>query len=247
MRRRGLSVVVLGLLAFAGVATAGVLAPGGGASTTKAKPVTITVSAKEFSFALSKRTVPVGTTVTFKVVNKGKISHDFKIAGKKTPLLLPGKSAKLTVVFKKKGHFPYVCTVPGHAAAGMKGTFSVGVSAVKPPPVTTTAPSTTTTTQTTTPTGTVGPGNTTVQVGMFEYRFDLSQTTVPSGQVTFVVTNKGQEVHNFDLATIHAGSFLNPGQTETFTVSLPPRNYDYLCDVTFHAQMGMQGTLTVTP
>jgi uncharacterized cupredoxin-like copper-binding protein len=37
------------------------------------------------------------------VTNKGKIPHDFKIAGKKTPLLKPGKSAELTVTLKKAG------------------------------------------------------------------------------------------------------------------------------------------------
>jgi hypothetical protein len=41
--------------------------------------------------------------VTFSVTNKGKIPHDFKIAGKKTPLLKPGKSAELTVTLKKAG------------------------------------------------------------------------------------------------------------------------------------------------
>jgi uncharacterized cupredoxin-like copper-binding protein len=37
----------------------------------------------------------------------------------------PGTTAKLVVTFKKKGKYPYLCTVPGHAAAGMKGTFTV--------------------------------------------------------------------------------------------------------------------------
>src|SRR5213075_1500753 len=50
----------------------------------------------------------------FKLSNKGKISHDFKINGKKTPLIKPGKSAKLSVTFKA-GKFKYLCTVPGHA------------------------------------------------------------------------------------------------------------------------------------
>ena len=27
--------------------------------------------------------------------------------------------------FAKAGSYPYLCTVPGHAAAGMKGTFTV--------------------------------------------------------------------------------------------------------------------------
>jgi len=63
--------------------------------------------------------------VTFAVKNVGKLPHDFKINGKKTPLIAPGKSAKLVVSFKKKGSYPYLCTVPGHAAAGMKGVFTV--------------------------------------------------------------------------------------------------------------------------
>jgi len=50
------------------------------------------------------------------------VKHDFKINGKKTPLISPGKSATLSVTLKK-GSFKYTCTVPGHAAAGMKGTF----------------------------------------------------------------------------------------------------------------------------
>ena len=74
--------------------------------------------ASEFKFVLSKRSVPCRDTVIFTVVNKGKISHNFKIGGKMTPNLLPGKSAKLTVKFTKKGHYAYLCTIPGHAGAG---------------------------------------------------------------------------------------------------------------------------------
>ena len=40
-------------------------------------------------------------------------------------MIKAGKSAKLVVKFAKAGNFPYLCTVPGHAAAGMKGTFTV--------------------------------------------------------------------------------------------------------------------------
>ena len=82
----------------------------------------VTVTASEFKFKLSKLSVPHGTVV-FTVANKGKIPHDFKINGKKTSLIKPGKSAKLTVTFKA-GKFKYLCTVPGHAALGMKGTLT---------------------------------------------------------------------------------------------------------------------------
>ena len=64
-------------------------------------------------------------SVTFTLVNKGHLSHDFKINGKKSTLLGPGKTTKFTVSFAKAGKYPYICTVPGHSAAGMKGTLTV--------------------------------------------------------------------------------------------------------------------------
>jgi uncharacterized cupredoxin-like copper-binding protein len=89
-----------------------------------AQSVTVTAGKpSELRFTLSKSTVKAGS-VTFKVTNKGKIPHDFKIGGKKTALLSPGKSATLSVKLKK-GSAPYLCTVPGHAEAGMKGVVKV--------------------------------------------------------------------------------------------------------------------------
>ena len=68
---------------------------------------TIKVTAKDFKFVLSKKSA----------------THDFKIAGKKTKLLGPGKSATLTVTLKKGKKYTYICTVPGHVQLGMKGSF----------------------------------------------------------------------------------------------------------------------------
>jgi uncharacterized cupredoxin-like copper-binding protein len=76
------------------------------------------------NFTLTKKTAPKGV-VSFKVTNKGALKHDFKINGKKTVLLAPGKSVTLKVTFTKAGRYPYLCTVPGHAQAGMKGVFVV--------------------------------------------------------------------------------------------------------------------------
>jgi len=242
--RRVVGLCVVAALVLAGVA-AGVLAPGSGAAAKSSKAtVKITVSATEFKFKLTKLKVAAGTTVAFKVVNRGKISHDFKINKKKTKSLLPGQSQTIVVKFTKKGKYAFLCTIPGHASAGMKGVFGVGVAAGPQPTVSTTT--TTTTTPPPTTTGTVGTGNTTVQVGMFEYRFELSQTTVPSGQVTFVITNKGSEVHNFSVSGVHQGKLLSPGQSETYTVGLPAGQYGYVCDVPFHIDRGMTGSLTVT-
>ena len=91
-----------------------------GSSRATATPVKVT--AKEFKFTLSRHSAPHGK-VTFKVTNKGRLKHDFKIAGKKTPLLKKGQTKSITVTLKKGKKYTYICTVPGHAAAGMKGTF----------------------------------------------------------------------------------------------------------------------------
>jgi alcohol dehydrogenase (cytochrome c) len=103
-----------------------------------AKRTTVQVKGGEFFFRLSTKSAKKPGKVTFVFENIGHVLHDFKINGKKTPLIQPGKTAKLVVTFKKKGKYRYLCTVPGHAEAGMKGVFTVGTAkapaAPKPPP-----------------------------------------------------------------------------------------------------------------
>jgi len=94
-------------------------------SPARAAKTTISVSGKEFSFHLSETSIPKPETVTFRFHNVGTMAHDFAIGGKKTPLINRGKTATLAVTFHKKGRFNYLCTVPGHAEAGMKGVFTV--------------------------------------------------------------------------------------------------------------------------
>ena len=92
---------------------------------TAATVTTITVKGGEFFFKLSSKSIASPRKVTFVFKNAGHIAHDFKINRKVTPLLQPGKTARLLVTFKKKGKYSYLCTVPGHAALGMKGVFTV--------------------------------------------------------------------------------------------------------------------------
>jgi uncharacterized cupredoxin-like copper-binding protein len=84
----------------------------------------VKVAASEFKFVLSQKTARRGV-VTFVVTNVGAIPHDFKIKGRKTRTLSHGQSATLRVTFLRKGAYPYTCTIPGHAAAGMKGVFTI--------------------------------------------------------------------------------------------------------------------------
>ena len=105
------------------------------------KPATTAVKvslnkSNEFRFVLSKKSVPHGT-VKFTFTNNGNLPHDFKLCssnkggtansckGKVTPMVTPGKSATLTVKLTKAGKYEYLCTVSGHAAAGMKGLITV--------------------------------------------------------------------------------------------------------------------------
>ncbi len=132
-RLRSLAAVV----AAGSVAIAGTALGGGSAPTT---PLTVRVDAKDFSFALSRRSVPKGATVRFVVRNRGGVPHDFVVSGRRTRLLQPGKSQVLTVRFPTAGTFSFLCSVPGHARLGMKGRFAVArpappVMTTKPPPV----------------------------------------------------------------------------------------------------------------
>jgi uncharacterized cupredoxin-like copper-binding protein len=126
MKRMALIVAV----AAAVIAPAGALArvtaqPAGARSAEKvALLARVKVTASEFKFVLSKKTARRGVVV-FRVTNVGMIKHDFSIKGRKTRLLSHGQSATLRVTFLRKGHYRYKCTVPGHAAAGMKGVFTI--------------------------------------------------------------------------------------------------------------------------
>ena len=107
-------------------------------ASTKAASIKVSITkTKEFAFTLSPKSAAHGV-ITFTITNGGNLPHDFQLCskpssspsatsctGKKTALISPGASAKLTVSVLKAGTYQYLCTVPGHAAAGMKGLFKV--------------------------------------------------------------------------------------------------------------------------
>jgi uncharacterized cupredoxin-like copper-binding protein len=239
-----------------------------GAGVQLAVPVVKVTAGKpsDLMFKLSQTSVPAAGKVTFKVTNAGTTPHSFEICsatttdgnafsclGVTTPKLQPGASATITVTLKQ-GQYEYLSTLPGDAQAGMRGIFGAGVipSTGGPPR---SAPGT--------PGNGTGNGNgasgatcaspqsTTVSVAESEYKFVLSQSTVPCGTVTFNQTNSGQIVHNFDIQGVANGAgvgpFLNPGQSATTTVTLAPGNYTIICDVATHVSLGMISSLTVTP
>ena len=117
------------------VATPSALARSG--SRTLGSNVTVTAGQPaEFHFIVSPSTVKSGVIV-FKITNKGKLPHDFKLCskassslgnscnGRSSGQISPGQSKTLRVSVLRKGTYEYLCTVPGHAAGGMKGLLKV--------------------------------------------------------------------------------------------------------------------------
>lgn len=67
-------------------------------------------------------TLKAGTYI-FRYTNTSGLPHNLKVGKKSTPVFKSGKrTIKVTL---KKGTTAYICTVPGHGAAGMKGTIKV--------------------------------------------------------------------------------------------------------------------------
>jgi uncharacterized cupredoxin-like copper-binding protein len=231
------------------------------AKQTAAKVTTITVTMgkpSEFAFTLSKSSNVAVGAVTFKVTNKGKIGHSFKVCtkavttakanacvGTATKVLNAGQSQTITVTLAK-GKFEFLCTVSGHAAGGMKGLLGVGVAvsaseaAGKPATTTTTAGK---------PGGAAcaSPKTTAITVGMADFSFSGVPGSVPCGTITFTTNNTGAEDHNLTIAGKTPGPIVSPGGTASYSVTLDPGTYGYQCDVGNHAAQGMVGALTVTP
>ena len=119
--RKIVLVAALGAVAALAVAMSALGAGVAGSAT----PQRATVAASEFKFVVAPKTVKKNAVITFAVTNKGTIGHDFKIGGKKSAVIAAGKKGTLKVTFKKAGRYPYLCTLPSHAAAGMKGVLIV--------------------------------------------------------------------------------------------------------------------------
>jgi nitrite reductase (NO-forming) len=97
------------------------------ASATGAQQVTVTVG-NSMHFAPPSLVVRAGQPVELTLRNGGGIPHDFTLAGgASSPVKIEaqdGQTARGTFTIDTPGTYAYVCTVPGHAAAGMRGTLT---------------------------------------------------------------------------------------------------------------------------
>lgn len=97
-------------------------------------PAELTVVATDLKFNPPTIQAKVGQTVKIALQNKGMIEHDIafptlkadKPASGLKVLAKPGQTATLEFTPTAAGTFEYICTIPGHKEAGMKGTINVG-------------------------------------------------------------------------------------------------------------------------
>ena len=81
----------------------------------------------QLAYEVSSATAPAGA-LDIKSVNKASIGHNIAIEGngvdEKGPVVSGGGTSEIKVTLKP-GKYTFLCTVPGHADAGMKGTLTV--------------------------------------------------------------------------------------------------------------------------
>ena len=112
------------------VVTAAAVAAGGLAASqmASARPTaaTLSVSADKSKLKFNKSSLRAKHgKVTIKMANPSSLRHSVAIKGKGKGKVV-GKGGTSTVsATLKKGRYTFYCTVPGHEAAGMKGTLTV--------------------------------------------------------------------------------------------------------------------------
>jgi len=87
-----------------------------------------------------------------------------------------------------------------------------------------------------------------VPVSLAEFAISMP-STLPSGRVTFAVTNDGTITHSFEIEgngiEKELKNPLEPGQTDMFSVNLTPGTYTVYCPIDDHRGQGMELEVTV--
>jgi FtsP/CotA-like multicopper oxidase with cupredoxin domain len=95
--------------------------------------VELDVSLNEFAISPARMEAPAGQPIVFHVANEGSVPHSFAVDTgnrvEETALLDAGESAELELQPLEAGDYATLCTVAGHAEAGMTGTLAIGAKA----------------------------------------------------------------------------------------------------------------------
>jgi uncharacterized cupredoxin-like copper-binding protein len=90
----------------------------------------------------------------------------------------------------------------------------------------------------------------TVDMSAVDFKFNPSDPSVKSGNVTFNLKNDGQTAHSLEIEDVNGQDEeiegdVSPGQSGTLAVNLKPGTYEFYCPVDDHKEMGMEGEITV--
>ncbi|MCZ2861108.1 cupredoxin domain-containing protein [Blastococcus sp. VKM Ac-2987] len=123
-------------------------------------------------------------------------------------------------------------------------TSAPGSSAASTPSTQPSAPSST---QPSAPAGEQGAE--TVAAQLIDFAIELDEDSYDAGTYEFEVVNAGDASHDLvielDGADVAATRILQPGQSETLTVTLEPGSYAFYCSVGAHRAMGMEVSVEV--
>ena len=83
---------------------------------------------QEMRFTPNRIDAKVGVPLTVQLTNRGTERHDLNFESLHMPglagvesILEPGETRTITLTFDQPGTHTFICTLPGHAAAGMTG------------------------------------------------------------------------------------------------------------------------------
>jgi plastocyanin len=85
-------------------------------------------------------------------------------------------------------------------------------------------------------------------VSLTDFAIDPANPTATAGKVTYQVSNDGQVPHALEIeggGEEFETKVLNAGESATLEADLKAGEYEWYCPVGNHAQMGMEGKLTV--
>lgn len=87
---------------------------------------------EDLRFTPNRIEAKVGVPVNVVLTNRGTERHDLNFPSLHMPglqgveaILEPGESKTVTLIFDQPGTHAFICTLPGHAAAGMTGAVFV--------------------------------------------------------------------------------------------------------------------------
>lgn len=83
---------------------------------------------EDLRFVPNRIDARVGVPITVRLINRGTERHDLNFPSLHMPglqgveaILDPGETQTITLTFDEPGWHTFICTLPGHAAAGMTG------------------------------------------------------------------------------------------------------------------------------